>query len=103
MAVGTLVVGSLWSELTDPDQANESYNILSKGMHNIIMAVLLRNCRHLSRKSVKLPLVGTMSWMSLLANIVCMAFGVFWFVKRHTSYSWGDLFHDHSLASSSIT
>ncbi|KAL0702678.1 hypothetical protein Bca4012_058800 [Brassica carinata] len=30
MAVGTVVVGSLWSELTDPDQANESYNILSK-------------------------------------------------------------------------
>ncbi|KAL0739913.1 hypothetical protein Bca4012_081426 [Brassica carinata] len=148
MAVGTVVVGSLWSELTDPDQANESYNILSKeisspgtrkddpekeildisvagavffivtasvfllllfyfmsswfvwvltiffciggmqGMHNIIVAVLLRNCRHLGRKSVKLPLVGTLSWMSLLVNILCLAFAVFWFVKRGTSYAW---------------
>ncbi|CAH2058262.1 unnamed protein product [Thlaspi arvense] len=59
-----------------------------QGMHNIIMAVLLRKCRHLSRKSVKLPLLGTMSWMSLLVNILCVAFAVFWFVERHTSYSW---------------
>nr|AAM14939.1 unknown protein [Arabidopsis thaliana]AAM15159.1 unknown protein [Arabidopsis thaliana] len=148
MAVGTVVVASLWSELTDPDQANESYSILAKdvssagtrkddpekeildisvtgavffivtasifllllfyfmsswfvwvltiffciggmqGMHNIIMAVILRKCRHLARKSVKLPLLGTMSVLSLLVNIVCLAFAVFWFIKRHTSYSW---------------
>lgn len=30
MAVGTVVVASLWSELTDPDQASESYSILAK-------------------------------------------------------------------------
>lgn len=30
MAVGTVVVASLWSDLTDPDQANESYSILAK-------------------------------------------------------------------------
>ncbi|KAJ4904149.1 Signal peptide peptidase-like 3 [Raphanus sativus] len=52
------------------------------------MAVLLRSCRRLGRKSVKLPLVGTVSWMSLLVNIICLAFAVFWFVKRHTSYAW---------------
>jgi signal peptide peptidase-like protein 2B len=57
-------------------------------MHNIIMAVILRKCRHLARKSVKLPLLGTMSVLSLLVNIVCLAFAVFWFIKRHTSYSW---------------
>ncbi|XP_010508474.1 PREDICTED: signal peptide peptidase-like 3 [Camelina sativa] len=147
MAVGTVVVASLWSDLTDPDQANESYSILAKefatgtrkddpekeildisvtgavffivtasifllllfyfmsswfvwvltiffciggmqGMHNIITAVILRKCRHLGRKSVNLPLLGTMSVMSLIVNIVCLAFAVFWFVKRHTSYSW---------------
>lgn len=37
---------------------------------------------------MKLPLLGTMSWMSLLVNIFCLAFAVFWFVKRHTSYAW---------------
>ncbi|KFK37150.1 hypothetical protein AALP_AA4G219600 [Arabis alpina] len=148
MAVGTVVIASLWSELTDPDQANEAYSILGKefssggtrkddsekeildisvtgavffivtasvfllllfyfmsswfvwvltiffciggmqGMHNIIMAVILRKCRHLNRRSVKLPLLGTMSLMSLLVNIFCIAFAVFWFVERHTSYSW---------------
>ncbi|CAF1871824.1 BnaCnng30120D [Brassica napus] len=113
MAVGTVVVGSLWSELKDPDQANESYSISSKekeilyisvtgavffivtasvfllllfyfmsswlvlvliiffcivgmqDMHKIIMAVLLRKWRHLGRKTVKLPLIGTVSWMSV--------------------------------------
>lgn len=30
MAVGTVVFASLWSDLTDPDQANESYSILAK-------------------------------------------------------------------------
>ncbi|KAG2244865.1 hypothetical protein Bca52824_093284 [Brassica carinata] len=148
MAVGTVVVASLWSDLTDPDQANESYSILAKeitgagtrkddpekeildisvtgavffivtasifllllfyfmsswfvwvltiffciggmqGMHNIITAVLLRKWRNLGRRSVKLPLLGTMSWMSLLVNIFCLSFAVFWFVKRHTSYAW---------------
>ncbi|KAG5381461.1 hypothetical protein IGI04_032931 [Brassica rapa subsp. trilocularis] len=136
MAVGTVVVGSLWSELTDPDQANESYSISSKekeilyisvtsvvffiviasvfllllfyfmsswlvlvliiffcivgmqDMHKIIMAVLLRKWRHLGRKTVKLPLIGTVSWMSVLVIIICLAFTVFWFVKRHTYYSW---------------
>uniref|UniRef100_A0A0D3C5X9 PA domain-containing protein n=1 Tax=Brassica oleracea var. oleracea TaxID=109376 RepID=A0A0D3C5X9_BRAOL len=113
MAVGTVVVGSLWSELTDPDQADESYSISSKekeilyisvtgavffivtasvfllllfyfmsswlvlvliiffcivgmqDMHKIIMAVLLRKWKHLGRKTVKLPLIGTVSWMSV--------------------------------------
>lgn len=37
---------------------------------------------------MKLPLLGTMSLMSLLVNIFCVAFAVFWFVKRHASYSW---------------
>lgn len=37
---------------------------------------------------MNLPWLGTMSVMSLLVNIVCLAFAVFWFIKRHTSYSW---------------
>ncbi|CAA7033059.1 unnamed protein product [Microthlaspi erraticum] len=78
MAVGTVVIASLWSELTDPDQANESYSILAKGMHNIIMAVILRKCRNLGKKSVKHPLLGTMSVLSLLVIIFCLAFAVFW-------------------------
>ncbi|WZY90961.1 hypothetical protein YC2023_047696 [Brassica napus] len=57
-------------------------------MHKIIMAVLLRKWRHLGRKTVKLPLIGTVSWMSVLVIIICLAFTVFWFVKRHTYYSW---------------
>ncbi|WZY91613.1 hypothetical protein YC2023_063942 [Brassica napus] len=164
MAVGTVVVASLWSDLTDPDQANESYSILAKeftgvgtrkddpekeildisvtgavffivtasifllllfyfmsswfvwvltiffcigGMQvtscrilrlNLCLSfpISLTKCgccfsgkwRHLGRRSVKLPLLGTMSWMSLLVNIFCLAFAVFWFVKRHTSYAW---------------
>jgi len=37
MAVGTVVVASLWSELTDPDQANESYSILAKVYQRIVV------------------------------------------------------------------
>uniref|UniRef100_M4F9H4 PA domain-containing protein n=1 Tax=Brassica campestris TaxID=3711 RepID=M4F9H4_BRACM len=113
---GYALYKSMLENKSDPDQANESYSISSKvnhlvwccvlysnslrfsaaafllhvimDMHKIIMAVLLRKWRHLGRKTVKLPLIGTVSWMSVLVIIICLAFTVFWFVKRHTYYSW---------------
>ncbi|XP_010525681.1 PREDICTED: signal peptide peptidase-like 3 isoform X2 [Tarenaya hassleriana] len=138
MAVGTVVIASSWSELTNSEQESSSTGtdkddlekeildisatgavffivtasifllllfffmsswfvwVLTiffciggmQGMHNVIMTPMLRKCKHLGQKSVKLPLLGRISVLSLVVYLFCMSFAVFWFVKRQTSYSW---------------
>ncbi|GMH09668.1 hypothetical protein Nepgr_011509 [Nepenthes gracilis] len=59
-----------------------------EGMHSCITCILLSACRNHGRKTVKMPLLGEVSILSLSVLLFCVGFAVFWAVKRQASYSW---------------
>ncbi|PPD81432.1 hypothetical protein GOBAR_DD21639 [Gossypium barbadense] len=56
-----------------------------QGMHNIIMTPVTRNC---PQKTVRLPVIGEVSVLSLGVFLFCVIFAVAWAVHRRASYSW---------------
>ncbi|KAJ4904150.1 hypothetical protein Rs2_18101 [Raphanus sativus] len=93
MAVGTVVVGSLWSELTDPDQANESYNILSKELSSVgtrkddpekeILDISVHWCCVLYSNSLNFPLAAFL----LHVIMVCMGAHYIHLHRWHAGYA----------------
>lgn len=59
-----------------------------EGVHFCITALILRHCRNCGQKSLKLPLLGKISVLSLSVLLASATFAVFWSVKRRESYSW---------------
>ncbi|XP_047319988.1 signal peptide peptidase-like 3 [Impatiens glandulifera] len=59
-----------------------------EGMHTIIVSLALRRCRNCGDKKVSLPLMGTISVLSLLALLFCMVFAIGWAATRRASFSW---------------
>ncbi|KAG8481271.1 hypothetical protein CXB51_026045 [Gossypium anomalum] len=60
-----------------------------QGMHNIIMTPCTsRKCRNYPQKTVRLPVIGEVSILSLGVFLLCVIFAVSWAVHRRASYSW---------------
>lgn len=59
-----------------------------QGMHACTVALILRASRNCARKTVMLPILGEVKVLSVVVCPLCMAFAIFWVVKRHASYSW---------------
>ncbi|XP_019094317.1 PREDICTED: signal peptide peptidase-like 5 [Camelina sativa] len=59
-----------------------------QGMHNIITTLIKRRCNKCGQKSVKFPLFGNTSILSLVVLLFCLVVAVVWLIKRKTSYAW---------------
>ncbi|GAB4834171.1 Signal peptide peptidase-like 3 [Ancistrocladus abbreviatus] len=59
-----------------------------EGMHFCITGIFLRTCRNCGQKTVKVPIMGENSILSLSVLLFCVAFAVSWAVTRRASYSW---------------
>ncbi|TYI06489.1 hypothetical protein ES332_A10G163300v1 [Gossypium tomentosum] len=59
-----------------------------QGMHNIIITPVTRKCRNCPQKTVRLPVIGEVSILSLGVFLLCVIFAVAWAVHRRASYSW---------------
>ncbi|XP_010557058.1 PREDICTED: signal peptide peptidase-like 5 [Tarenaya hassleriana] len=59
-----------------------------QGMYNIITALITRKCRNCGQKTMKLPLVGDVSFFSVAVLLFCLLFAIIWFLKRRASYAW---------------
>ncbi|WCJ41493.1 SIGNAL PEPTIDE PEPTIDASE-LIKE 3 [Euphorbia peplus] len=59
-----------------------------EGMHNVIVSLILRNCKNCGQKKVNIPLLGEAPILSLFIVLLCIAFAVVWIVYRRSSYSW---------------
>ncbi|KAB2009106.1 hypothetical protein ES319_D10G144000v1 [Gossypium barbadense] len=89
MSVGTVFTASLWQEFGISEQTEKRLNeSSSKGMHNIIMTPVTRKCRNCPQKTVRLPVIGEVSVLSLGVFLFCVIFAVAWAVHRRASYSW---------------
>ncbi|XP_038680173.1 signal peptide peptidase-like 2 isoform X2 [Tripterygium wilfordii] len=56
-----------------------------EGMHNCVVGLFSRNCE---QKTVKLPIFGETTILSLVVLLFCLAFAVIWAANRQASYSW---------------
>ncbi|KAL3619923.1 Signal peptide peptidase-like 3 [Castilleja foliolosa] len=59
-----------------------------EGMHSFIVSLVLSKCRSCERKTVNLPLLGEVSYLSLGVLIFCLVFAIVWAINRNASYSW---------------
>nr|DAD37157.1 TPA_asm: hypothetical protein HUJ06_007798 [Nelumbo nucifera] len=59
-----------------------------EGMHMVIVSLVLRISENCGQKTVNLPLLGSVSFLSLGVLPFCIAFAVFWAVKQQASYAW---------------
>lgn len=59
-----------------------------EGMHSCIVALVKSKWRNCGQKTVKVPLFGTTTVMSLLVLLFCVAFAIFWVWTRKESYAW---------------
>ncbi|KAK3416873.1 hypothetical protein EUGRSUZ_H02617 [Eucalyptus grandis] len=60
-----------------------------EGMHSIILGLISsRKSRNRSQKMVSMPLIGEVSWISVIVLLLCMAFAIFWAVNQEASWAW---------------
>ncbi|XP_024971781.1 signal peptide peptidase-like 3 isoform X1 [Cynara cardunculus var. scolymus] len=59
-----------------------------EGMHTCIVSLIKSKCKSCGQKTVKVPLFGTTTVMSLLVLLFCVAFATFWVCTRKESYAW---------------
>ncbi|KAJ9542920.1 hypothetical protein OSB04_029426 [Centaurea solstitialis] len=59
-----------------------------EGMHTCLVSLIKSKCRSCGQKTVKVPLFGTTTVMSLLVLLFCVAFAAFWVWTRKESYAW---------------
>lgn len=59
-----------------------------EGMHTCIVSLVTSRCKNCGRKTVKLPLLGDVSVLSLVVLLLCVVFAIFWAATRKASYSW---------------
>ncbi|KAF2616451.1 hypothetical protein F2Q68_00038371 [Brassica cretica] len=59
-----------------------------QGMHNIIYTLITMRCNKCGRKTVKVPLFGNVTILSLMVLLFCFVVAVVWFINRKTSYAW---------------
>ncbi|TYJ14945.1 hypothetical protein E1A91_A10G152100v1 [Gossypium mustelinum] len=114
MSVGTVFTASLWQEFgiseqtekrlnessskessdagTDSDNDQETIDISVKGdaqyHYNSGNKCTSRKCRNCPQKTVRLPVIGEVSILSLGVFLLCVIFAVAWAVHRRASYSW---------------
>ncbi|XP_026436419.1 signal peptide peptidase-like 2 isoform X2 [Papaver somniferum] len=58
------------------------------GMTACAIALISRVSRNCRNHTVKLPLFGDATVLSIVVFPLCLAFAIFWVVHRHASYSW---------------
>ncbi|KAL8153544.1 hypothetical protein V2J09_011304 [Rumex salicifolius] len=115
MAVATVIIASIWSELvgtqndlpydelnpqgqhntvsTDKSESNEEtldINVVGAIFFVILASTMLLLIIRgsLGDKNMRLPLKGEIAITSFVVFILCVMFAVFWALKRHESYSW---------------
>ncbi|GMI92942.1 ARABIDOPSIS THALIANA SIGNAL PEPTIDE PEPTIDASE-LIKE 3, SIGNAL PEPTIDE PEPTIDASE-LIKE 3 [Hibiscus trionum] len=59
-----------------------------QGMHNVIMTPITCKCRNFPQKTVRLPVIGEVTIVSLGVFILCMIFAIVWAIHRRASYAW---------------
>ncbi|KAE8673870.1 Signal peptide peptidase family protein, expressed isoform 2 [Hibiscus syriacus] len=102
MAVGTLITASFWQEFGISDQIDKRCNesslkestnagtcsdddketLVITGMHNVIMTPITR------QKTVRLPVIGEVTIVSLGVFLLCMIFAIVWAIYRQAPYAW---------------
>ncbi|XP_026457582.1 signal peptide peptidase-like 2 isoform X1 [Papaver somniferum] len=60
----------------------------TQGMTACAIALISRVSRNCRNHTVKLPLFGDATVLSIVVFPLCLAFAIFWVVHRHASYSW---------------
>ncbi|RZC88940.1 hypothetical protein C5167_030634, partial [Papaver somniferum] len=65
-----------------------NYLLLRHGMTACAIALISRVSRNCRNHTVKLPLFGDATVLSIVVFPLCLAFAIFWVVHRHASYSW---------------
>ncbi|XP_026457584.1 signal peptide peptidase-like 2 isoform X3 [Papaver somniferum] len=84
IAVGCVILASIWSEYIACEQHCDPY----QGMTACAIALISRVSRNCRNHTVKLPLFGDATVLSIVVFPLCLAFAIFWVVHRHASYSW---------------
>lgn len=59
-----------------------------EGMHTCIVSLVTSKCKNCGQKTVKLPLLGDVSILSLVVLLLCIIFAIVWAANRKASYSW---------------
>ncbi|KAM7461584.1 hypothetical protein LguiA_029705 [Lonicera macranthoides] len=59
-----------------------------EGMHTCITSLILSKWKNCGQKTVKLPLVGKATILTLVVLVFCVAFAVLWALNRKSDYSW---------------
>eukprot|EP01018_Ginkgo_biloba_P014589 Gb_05713 [translate_table: standard] len=59
-----------------------------EGMHICSVTLLSRLFSRYAHKTVKVPILGEVSFLSLIVLPFCIAFAVMWAVNQHASYAW---------------
>ncbi|XP_047982143.1 signal peptide peptidase-like 5 isoform X3 [Salvia hispanica] len=105
MSVGTVVSATLWSDIVGSEEYYEPSNQLSPkesdsganddgilhitmGMHSCILSFILSKSKDFGQTTVKLPIVGKITILSLVVLIICLVFAIVWAATRKKSFSW---------------
>ncbi|XP_042046125.1 signal peptide peptidase-like 2, partial [Salvia splendens] len=59
-----------------------------EGMHSCILSFILSKSKDFGQKTVKLPIVGKITILSLVVLIICLVFAIVWAATRKKSFSW---------------
>ncbi|KAG6434702.1 hypothetical protein SASPL_106343 [Salvia splendens] len=59
-----------------------------EGMHSCILSFILSKSKDFGQKTVKLPVVGKITVLSLVVLIICLVFAIVWAATRKKSFSW---------------
>ncbi|PHT39219.1 Signal peptide peptidase-like 3 [Capsicum baccatum] len=59
-----------------------------EGLHNCIVTLILSKCSSCRKKTLKLPLFGEVTILSLVVLVLAVGFAIWWAVNRKESYGW---------------
>ncbi|XP_047982141.1 signal peptide peptidase-like 2 isoform X2 [Salvia hispanica] len=59
-----------------------------EGMHSCILSFILSKSKDFGQTTVKLPIVGKITILSLVVLIICLVFAIVWAATRKKSFSW---------------
>ncbi|KAL1546836.1 Signal peptide peptidase-like 3 [Salvia divinorum] len=59
-----------------------------EGMHSCIVSFILSKYKDFGQMTMKLPIVGKITILSLVVLIICLVFAIVWAATRKESFSW---------------
>ncbi|XP_057794251.1 signal peptide peptidase-like 5 isoform X2 [Salvia miltiorrhiza] len=59
-----------------------------EGMHSCIVSLISSKCKGCGEKTLKIPMLGKITILSLVVLILCLVFAIVWAATRKKSFSW---------------